>query len=252
MGRGVVRLFGVRMVGGRFLANLAKGLMRNENIWLKWETYYETAGINPDQLRKDGIIALDEKDFCGIMFIMRDPNNLYGDSGEFKDLRELYRERLYGNIGKTLATWTYGILNNFPPYSEVKDVKSEILHNYLKKVAVLNLKKTDGKKSADLAVINAYASHDRELLLDQIRGIKPKLIIACGVNKSSFWTFDSLIWLLDIPINPDNPRKAPIKSRTITTWVVPLRHPSNDRACENTYGELKSYIKSIPEDLNLS
>jgi len=59
----------------------------------------------------------------------------------------------------------------------------------LSKIAVVNLKKASGGSWSDMAVVNAYAFHDRELLRRQIKDISPNLIVACG-------TMDQIIWLL--------------------------------------------------------
>src|SRR5205085_11500526 len=55
-------------------------------------------------------------------------------------------------------------------------------------------------------------------------------------------TFESLTWLMDLDVDPDNP-SIWLRSRT-GIFVLPIRHPSHDRHPEATYCRLADLVSS--------
>jgi hypothetical protein len=127
-----------------------------------------------------------------------------------------------------LARWSAGLLQGFPPYEDID--RPEVMREAIRQVAVINLKKTTGDAASDHAVIHAYAAADAELLREQIRRIAPNVVVACG-------TLSQLIWLLDLPVDPDQPGREIIQART-GAIVIPMRHPSMSENRE-TYSDLR-------------
>jgi hypothetical protein len=104
----------------------------------------------------------------------------------------------------TVARWATGLLNGFPDFATIDDFP--VMKESLRKVAALNLKKATGGEFADFSKISAYAWRDRDLLLQQFRLLSPEIVVACG-------TFDILVWLLELNVNPDNPWE-----KTLSRW----------------------------------
>jgi len=206
-----------------------------EKLWQEWSKHYERLGLDPHDICKDGVINTDQfsKNKTKVLYILKESNGFPGG-----DIRRLFNERPYGIIGKTLARWTAGILNKFPKYSEISQLDDSSLKDYLAKTAIINLKKVSGKSISDYSVINAFAHQDKELLLKQINAIKPDIIISCA-------TMDSLIWLLDLDVNSSKPHEKPIKSKVVSAWVVPSRHPARDNSPKKTYEKLKAMFRHI-------
>ncbi|NQT23576.1 MAG: hypothetical protein HQ579_09110 [Candidatus Omnitrophica bacterium] len=191
---------------------------------------------------KDGIIepdiynSLKGKDEPKILFVLKETNAFSGD------LRELLKERPWKGIVRLII----GILEDFPEYDEVEKILANQNKRieYIKKAAVINLKKTTGTSSSNPDVINAYACRDKGLLKKQIDDlIRPHYIIAGG-------TMSPLIWLLDLDIMPNNPVANSVKYKKIDAWVVPCRHhPSRDTKPRDTYSQLKKAIENIKSNM---
>lgn len=201
--------------------------------WEKWNKHYQALGIDPNRICRDGILNEVEwrkVDNKKILFVTKEVNDWEGG-----DLKGFLRDGPKTPMWHTVSRWAAGILFHFPKYEEI-DTWS-VMKEALEKVASINLKKTSGGGFSDMSIINAYAYTDRELLLEQIDEIQPNIIIACG-------TFDSVIWLLGLEINPDKPHEKPIFDKTRKMWVVPSRHPSR-ASNRKTYNELKEMIAEI-------
>ncbi|MCK4628920.1 MAG: hypothetical protein KAT56_07940, partial [Sedimentisphaerales bacterium] len=67
---------------------------------------------------------------------------------------------------------------------------------------------------------------------------QPEIIVACG-------TFDSVIWLLDLKVNPDKPHECPVFKKSRNIWVIPWVHPCRVDNRE-TYGKLEDLFAKIP------
>ena len=197
--------------------------------WGKWIRHYQSLGINPDRICRDGIFDEPEWKKAGkkILFVMKEVNNWEGGN-----LKNLFRDGPKYQTWHTASRWAAGILYNFPEYEKIDTWPMK--KGAIRKIASINLKKTSGRSYSNMSVINAYAYADKELLLEQIDEIQPNIIVACG-------TFDSMIWLLGLEINPDNPDKKAIFDRKRKIWVVPCRHPARVNN-KNTYNELKELI----------
>ena len=200
--------------------------------WEKWIRHYKALGIDTNRICRDGIFDKSEwgKVDKKILFIMKEVYDWEGG-----DLKDLFTNGPKYKMWHTVSRWAAGILHNFPEYEEIDtwSIKKEVI----KKIASINLKKTSGGSSSNMSVINAYAHTDKELLLEQIDEIQPNIIVACG-------TFDSVIWLLELEINPDNPYEKPIFDKKRNLWVVPWRHPARVNN-KKTYNGLKEMIAKI-------
>lgn len=148
------------------------------------------------------------------------------------DLRTLLKSGYGSQTWLNLGRWAYGILNDFPDLSAMS--REETL-SWNDRAAFINLKKLTGKASSYSSTINAFAFQDRELLRKQIRGIRPSLIIACGV-------FDTVVWLLKLKIIfADEDIVQEGYSEELGCRVIAQRHPSRANP-EESYRDLKDRV----------
>jgi len=200
----------------------------------KWERHYKDLGITPEKgICSDGVFDDKEWKEAGkkVLFIMKEVNNWEGG-----DLKTLFENGPKYQMWHTISRWAGGILNNFPKFEDIDKWSAKKAN--IKKIASINLKKTSGGASSNMSIINAYAHTDKELLLEQIDEIKPEIIVACG-------TFDSVIWLLDLKVNPDKPYECPVFEETRNIRVIPWIHPGRVDN-RKTYNELKELFSKLP------
>lgn len=204
-------------------------------IWSKWESHYKNLEIEPGRICRDGIVNEEEwgNSDIKVLFIMKEVNDWEGG-----DLKNLLKNGPKYQMWHTVARWAAGIQRGFPDFLEIDNWDS--MKESTKKIASINLKKTSGGSSANMSIINAYAKMDKELLREQIFLIKPNIIIAGG-------TFENLIWLLDLDVDPDSPYKKPCLDKLTSAWVVPWVHPSRVNN-KDTYDELKSIFNLITNE----
>lgn len=193
----------------------------------KWERHYKHLGIDTSRMCCDGIFC--EKEEWEnvnkkVLFIMKEAN-----SRKPVDLKTLFKNGPKYQMWHTISRWAGGILNSFPEFEEIDKWPAKKAN--IKKIASINLKKTSGGPSSNMSIINAYAHTDKELLLEQIDEIQPSIVVACG-------TFESVIWLLDLKVNPDKPHECPVFEETRDIWVIPWIHPGRVDN-RKTYNELK-------------
>ncbi len=195
------------------------------DIWKKWELHYQSLGIDKSLISTDGIIFPEQfNKNKRILFVMKETNAEKGFP-----LTEFLESGPHKQMWYTTAKWAAGILNGFPEYSEI-NIRSK-LTDALQQVAIINLKKVTGSSTSNMSIVNAYAHQDRDLLLEQIKSINPKIILSCGV-------FHSLIWLLDIPVKADNIGFRPVRAKKVDSVVIPWRHPNRVNSVKS-YQELK-------------
>ena len=95
-----------------------------------------------------------------------------------------------GGTFNAVAEWVYGIINasdgELKEYDNWLGVQSRKMKDYrfvrdalLSRIAVVNIKKSSGARSSDRNNIMSYAESDKELLKEQIKLIKPTVIV-CG------------------------------------------------------------------------
>ena len=130
----------------------------------------------------DGVIdqELWDKSDNKVMFLLKEAYDSKKESGTW-DLPNLIRKRgVSGRTFKPMAQWAYGIHsvlngNGISPYVE----NSEAVKMSLFSSAIVNLKKSGGKKSSGKNNLKQYVDEDWNLLSSQIKAISPKIII-CG------------------------------------------------------------------------
>jgi len=200
--------------------------------WDDWREHYRGLGIREPKLCKDGILNPEayQASKPRLLFVLKESNHYEGD------LREIVKDGPKFQMWHAISRWAAAIHLGFPRYQEVDDWDTR--RAALDSIATVNLRKTAGEASADMDVVNAFAYRSRELLRQQIAEIGPQVILSCGV-------WGSLLWLLDIDVDPQDPWKQPIYSERWGAWIVPWRHP-NRSDNKRSHKELKSMFKQVP------
>ncbi len=135
----------------------------------------------------DGVVSFEDyaKSNCKILFVLKEVNSDETDWDLREFLRNGGRDRTWNNI----CRWVKGIRNIDKDYNwkDIVNIEEAERKEYLKSIAVLNLKKyTGGKAVANNDEIFEYAVSDSELLKRQVDIYEPDLIILCGTEYPFF------------------------------------------------------------------
>lgn len=209
--------------------------MCEESIWEDWECHYKKRSIDVDAICKDGIV--DQEVFCKertrILFIGKETNDWKGG-----DMRDLARRGPRHSYLWNLSRWSYGLLHNFPEFADIN--KKDLLNSTLKRIALINLKKTTGGASSNMTIISSYAKNDKILLKRQIKEINPNVIVTLG-------THEVVLWLLDLEVSVDSPNKEPYYSKRNNALIIPWKHPSMRGDVKTAYENLRGFVeKNLP------
>jgi hypothetical protein len=208
----------------------------NNDLWTRWAEHYSQFGVDPNSICQDGIINPDlfKNANRKILFVLKEVNDYPGGKLELA----LAKGPKYP-MWFAVARWAAGLLKDFPRFSDIDH--GNILIESIKSIAAINLKKASGGPIARSSQINLFAHFDRELLVEQIRNIAPQIIVACG-------TFDQLVWLLNININPNDIDSSCHYLSSDHILIINWRHPSRVSA-QSSYNELSKVSKKYLEKL---
>lgn len=166
-----------------------------DKLFLKWRK--KNNHINAERFNRDGIVNFEKWDAQEkkILFVLKEA---YGEGGDYDLCAELAAKGPWGNIWNRVAEWTYGILNTteneIAPYTALKN---ETPNTYLNKIAVMNIKKSNGKPMSDNKDLMSYAEEDCKELAEQFGLINPDVVV-CG------YTFDFINFALGMTIDKTN------------------------------------------------
>ena len=123
--------------------------------------------------------AIDEENWkksnFKILFLLKEA---YGKEKHLPDL--VRKVKAKGRTFKPISQWAYG-LQSIVRFGEIKDFleKGSNLNDALMSSAIINIKKSQGKKSSKSTNLAIYAEEDWDLIELQIKILKPDIII-CG------------------------------------------------------------------------
>lgn len=146
------------------------------------EIFKKMRKLNPDTVI-DGVV--DETQFSDarykIVYILKEVNG-----GKKWDLREFLYNRGRKQTWNNIARWTEGILNleNEISWDILKSNNELRRCKELKKIAVVNLKKTSGGHTSNENEIYREAFNYGDIVKQQINLYKPDFIICCGTKKA--------------------------------------------------------------------
>lgn len=130
----------------------------------------------------DGITDYDEYVSCPekILWVMKAPHDDYGASWDLREFhKNLDREYEYWKrTYKLIIKVSYAIINGVYEYAQIPDVEN--IKDIMKKIAFINIKKSGDPSRSDPKIIKKFFNMDKDLILEQIRCIKPEIIINCS------------------------------------------------------------------------
>ena len=183
-----------------------------------------------------------------ILFLLKEA---YGESEDWSLNDWLKRTGPSTNLWYRVVEWTYGISNTskdeiarYSPGEISFDRVDGMPNEWLKQIAIVNIKKSGGRSSSDYEEIMLYAEADKEELLKEIELIDPDIIV-CGATASN------LDFLLD----------GTLKEKPCDNWyyytsylgnrerlVIDYYHPANRYpAMLNYYGIANIYQQALIE-----
>lgn len=171
---------------------------KEQQLFQRWREKY-------DYFITDGLLDEDEwnKQRYKILFVLKEANweNANGDLCEFL-LSE--SSASYWKTWNNVARWTKALLEGGDyPRSVSKADKTD----WLRKVAIMNLKKVGGNSAAKNNMVYAYAKSDRAYLKKQIALYEPDIIICCGRGKGK---------------NADILHDVIFETHEVSEWQVPI------------------------------
>ena len=139
----------------------------------------------------DGIVNIDEwnKADKKILYVLKEA---YGDGWDNSTLASWINDGgcLEHKIWRRLARWTYGIYNTDinSQAKFKKDISYDEAMTYLKRIAVLNIKKSKGKSYSKYEEINTYGKFDKIEIKKEIELINPDIIV-CGYTFYTLYNY---------------------------------------------------------------
>ena len=136
----------------------------------------------------DGIVCKDEwdKQDKKILFLLKEAYHddkkfmSENQSNEYNLTYDLCENGPWNNIWNRVAEWTYGILNtSIDDIAAYKKLSKEEAKSYVKKISVMNIKKSGGESKSKDESLRLYAENDAAEIVKEIELINPNIII-CG------------------------------------------------------------------------
>jgi hypothetical protein len=160
---------------------------KHEELLREWEQLERHRG---NCFIRDGVIDLAQWHLAKrkVLFLFREAYQSDPASGGY-DLCRLIREVWKGpkgNMWWTVTNWAYmaqhGSPTCIPGFSDLPARKKR--KEALLATAVVNVKKSKGKKSSNLLDILEYAKKDRDLIRQQVAVIEPDMVICGGISEA--------------------------------------------------------------------
>jgi len=141
----------------------------------------------------DGII--DEESWARaprkVLFLLKEAydTRLNSDGFDLRTLVKNRRDKIAGPTWWRMGCWAYLLHNVDATHTPCFPPSRSTMRLAVLSSAVVNVKKSDGKKRSDMKEIAQYAEKDRDLLRQQISEIGPDIIVAGGS-----WAAVPIIW----------------------------------------------------------
>ncbi len=190
-----------------------------------------------DKFVRDGII--DEQFYQTalpkILFIAKEPNNPEQKPGDF---RKWWREEIANTFSNRISEWSYGFLNSFPQYDEIRANKISV-HKAIHSIAFMNIKKSGGCGNSDFDQMMEHLENNEDFLHQQIDIISPNIIITgTSWKKLRNRLFQKVNWVnsgYDVEIGRHKDAK-----------VIDFYHPSARIPGSASYSLLQNIINADP------
>ena len=216
---------------------------RFDALFSEWAKKEKHAGR---LFNRDGIVNEEEWNASDkkILFLLKEAYHKTEMPGDTYDLSEdLNSNGPWSNIWYRVADWTRAIMqteeNRIPSY---KKLSHDDANNYLRKIAVVNIKKSGGTSTSRYDNLKGYAQDDAEELLTEIELINPDIIVCC-------YSFDYLNIVLSIANeqidkagHPNDNYHYRWRDKTVIDYYHPAAHTD---ALQSFYGIVGCYHDSL-------
>ena len=151
----------------------------------KQEALFQTWRRENPKIVSDGIV--DEQAYLSspvkTLYLLKEVNG-----GENWDLCGFLAEGGRPQTWDNITRWTMGIhqLDRVIPWSELQDITAERRKEILKKICVVNVKKTSGGHTAEADKLLRAVQGNRSRLREQLAIYEPDLIVCCGTESLYF------------------------------------------------------------------
>lgn len=177
-----------------------------------------------------------------ILYVLKEA---YGENEDWSLTKWILQRKPSSSVWKRVIEWTYGIQNtNADRIARYSSDIYELNTDLFNQIAVVNLKKSDGKSSSNYKEIAAYALADKAEIKKQMEIIAPDIIV-CGS------TFSALNSVYDDKIRPkelycDNWFYYTNIISGKKTLVIDYYHPANHYpALVNYYAVTNIYQQAL-------
>lgn len=196
---------------------------------------------------KDGVVCPEKWFSQNIrpLFLLKEA---YGGQADWNLIEDhLLQTYSINKMWNRISLWTKGIFattkETIAPFEEADLCATHYGNDYLKKIAVINVKKSGGENNSDMDIIRAYAKFDKERLKKQLQLCDPTVII-CG------YTSSTLDIIMDCPVrknyNPNLSYHMTINGHDVL--ILDYWHPANQYPdLMNYYGLMGIYQAGLKE-----
>lgn len=193
---------------------------------------------------KDGVVCpkkwFSQKEFRPL-FLLKEA---YGGDGDWDLTDYLNSSKSADKTWQRIAEWTNGLLHTtqsqVAPYTSCSDYRT-MGNDLLKRIAVVNVKKSNGRPHSQMDEICAYAAFDHDRLRQQLELCDPTVII-CGYTSS---TLDSIMEMeVRREKNENLYYHIPLNGKSVL--VLDYWHPANQYPdLMNYYGLMGIYHTAL-------
>lgn len=184
---------------------------------------------------RDGIIneQLYQTTSLKILFIMKEPNDPKQEAWDFRDW---WKEKIKYAFSYRIGEWSYGLLNNFPPYDDIW-TNPDSVHKAIQQIAIMNIKKSGGAGNSEYERMLDHLKLNFDYLEKQVQIISPDIIIT-GLTWKELRNglFNEVKWInsgYDVAIGKQMNRK-----------IIDFYHPSSRIAPAASYSLLQNIVRS--------
>lgn len=181
--------------------NYLKNIKTEDELFELWKKKPHFVGANnviidhsKNDFVSDGIVNHNEwnKSEKKILFILKEAHSLPDGSS----ISELIKTQKPSRIWKRVVEWSYGITNTTE--NEVAKFSSDKFdynenNTWLNKIAILNIKKSNGETRSSDDELEVYARYDKNEIKKQIEIINPDIIVCGYTGKYLDLIFDGVI-----------------------------------------------------------
>ena len=199
------------------------------NLFNRWEKKYKNG------FKRDGIVDeyLFTKTKTKVLYITKEPNDPKQSAGDY---REWWKEGVKYSFSHRISEWSYGILNDFPQYDEIRN-NTKLINECILKIAFMNIKKSGGGGGSKYDEIMDHLKMNFNFLHQEIQIINPDIIITGLTWKETRQAlFPKVIW--------KNSGFAVAIGRYKNAKVIDFYHPSSRTAPSASYSLLQNIVKS--------